>query len=206
MLAVENSLQIKFIFNSNWHKNVEKNMDAVMEKFSIQKVLEIGSFEGQSSCYFSRMIKSGEIHCVDTWKGDEELRGRNIDFNEVEKNFDHNIRLTSQMHPCVNFFKYKKESYKQLANFISEDKENYFDLIYIDGAHDSKNVLIDAINSYKLLKDGGVMIFDDYLWKCDNNLLNAPKLAIDSFVNIFSDKLQIISHYLYQLYLIKREK
>ena len=41
MLAVENSLQTEFIFNSNWHKNVEKNVDAVMEKFSIQKVLRL---------------------------------------------------------------------------------------------------------------------------------------------------------------------
>ena len=50
------------------------------------------------------------------------------------------------------------------------------------------------------------MIFDDYLWKGeDGNILKTPKLAIDSFVNIFSDKIYIIRKHLYQLYLIKTE-
>ena len=37
------------------------------------------------------------------------------------------------------------------------------DLIYIDGSHLAKDVLSDAILSWKLLKPSGVMIFDDYL-------------------------------------------
>ena len=63
----------------------------------------------------------------------------------------------------MNFFKYKNESYKLLSQFISEGKENFFDLIYIDGMHYSQNVLFDAVSSFKLAKEGGVIIFDDYL-------------------------------------------
>ena len=87
---------------------------------------------------------------------------------------------------------------------LKDGLENYFDLIYVDGAHDSKNVIIDAILSYKLVKQDGIIIFDDYLWKTkDKNLLKSPKFAIDSFVNIFYDKLYIIRHTLNQLYVIK---
>ena len=68
-------------------------------------------------------------------------------------------------------------------------------------------VLFDSdICAFKLLKEGGIMIFDDYLWKGeDGNILKTPNIAIDSFVNIFSVKIYIIRKHLYQLYLIKTE-
>ena len=194
-----------FNFNTNWHSIVEKNLDPIFEKFSIQKILEIGSFEGQSACYFSKKIAYGQIHCLDTWKGDDDLREKNIDFKIIEKNFDKNIKLANEINPKVNFFKYKSESYKKLSEFITQGKENYFDLIYIDGAHDSQNVLFDAVSSFKLVKEGGIIIFDDYLWESeDKNIINSPKFAIDSFVNIFSNKIYVIRHFLYQLYIIKK--
>ena len=63
-------------------------MDPIFDKFSIQKILEIGSFEGQSACYFSKKLSKGQIHCLDTWKGDDDLREKNIDFKIIEKNFN----------------------------------------------------------------------------------------------------------------------
>ena len=149
------SIQKDFNFNTNWHSLVQKNLDPIFEKFSIQKILEIGSFEGQSACYFSKKLNQGQIHCLDTWKGDDDLREKNIDFKIIEKNFDKNIKLANEIKPNVNFFKYKNESYKQLSKFIAQGKENFFDLIYIDGAHDSQNVLFDAVISFKLVKGRG---------------------------------------------------
>ncbi len=202
---LKETIQESFNFNTNWHAVVQKNLDPIFEKFSIKKILEIGSFEGQSACYFSKKLTEGQIHCLDTWKGDDDLREKNIDFKIIERNFDKNIKLANKIKPSVKFFKYKIESYKQLSQFIAQGKENFFDLIYIDGAHDSQNVLFDAISSFKLVKEGGVIIFDDYLWESeDKNIINSPKLAIDSFVNIFSDKIYVIRHFLYQLYVIKR--
>ena len=149
-------VQKEFNFNTNWHSIVQKNLDPIFEKFSIQKILEIGSFEGQSACYFSKKLNQGQIHCLDTWKGDDDLREQNIDFKIVEKNFDKNIKLANETRPNVKFFKYKNDSYKQLSEFIIQGKENFFDLIYIDGAHDSQNVLFDAVCSFKLVKEGGL--------------------------------------------------
>ena len=111
---------------------IKKNlMDFWIEKFSIQKILEIGSFEGQSACYFSKKIAHGQIHCLDTWKGDNDLREKNIDFKIIENNFDKNIKLANEINQNVNFFKYKSESYKQLSQFITQGKENFFDLIIL---------------------------------------------------------------------------
>jgi predicted O-methyltransferase YrrM len=39
-----------------------------------------------------------------------------------------------------------------------------FDVVYVDGSHFSADVLSDAVQSFELLKEGGLMIFDDYGW------------------------------------------
>jgi hypothetical protein len=41
---------------------------------------------------------------------------------------------------------------------------NNYDIIYIDGDHTSEQTYKDGILAWPLLKNGGIMIFDDYLW------------------------------------------
>jgi hypothetical protein len=58
--------------------------------------------------------------------------------------------------------------------------------------------------AWPLLKKSGFMVFDDYLWKPPGfKLLDRPKLAIDSFVNIFEDEL-VVTHVGYQL-IVRKE-
>ena len=40
----------------------------------------------------------------------------------------------------------------------------HYDVIYVDGSHTARDVLQDAVLGWGLLKRGGLMIFDDYLW------------------------------------------
>ena len=63
---------------------------------------------------------------------------------------------------------------------------NSFDIIYIDGDHKADGVMADAVLSFGLLKDGGVLIFDDYLW-FENQLPNElrPRIAVDSFITSY---------------------
>ena len=200
---MKNNCDSRYKFSSCWGYGSHEHWKDILRSFKIEKVLEIGSFEGHTVCFISEIIPKCDFHCIDTWQGDKML-SKQFNFKTIEKNFDNNITLAKKNNPNHEFFKYKKKSYKQLSEFISEGKEEYFDLIYIDGAHDSQNVLFDSVCAFKLLKDSGIMIFDDYLWKGeDGNILKTPKLAIDSFVNIFSDKIYIIRKHLYQLYLIK---
>jgi predicted O-methyltransferase YrrM len=78
---------------------------------------------------------------------------------------------------------------------MASGKHGYFDLIYIDGSHQAPDVLTDAVMSFQLLKVGGVMIFDDYLWSMDKpgfqDVLKMPKPAIDAFINIFQRKMSV---------------
>jgi len=43
-------------------------------------------------------------------------------------------------------------------------QDDYFDIIYIDGNHEPEYVLEDAVHSFRKLKKGGILIFDDYGW------------------------------------------
>jgi hypothetical protein len=42
------------------------------------------------------------------------------------------------------------------------------------------------------------MVFDDYTWGAARDVLHRPKIAVDAFVNIFAEELQLL-HVGYQL-------
>ena len=73
-----------------------------------------------------------------------------------------------------------------------------FDIIYIDGSHAKDDVLEDAVLSWRLLKEGGVLIFDDYTWaghsfnRTSVDPVESPKVAIDPFVQCFGEHLEVI--------------
>lgn len=53
------------------------------------------------------------------------------------------------------------------------------------------------------------MICDDYLggdWGSKRDPINAPKIAIDAFTNIYARKLSVLEAPLYQVYLLKNSE
>lgn len=81
---------------------------------------------------------------------------------------------------------------------------NSYDIIYVDGGHRAKRVLSDTVLSWDLLKENGIMIFDDYLWEV-GNLPEAerPQIAIDAFLKAYGNEITII-HQGWQI-IIRRE-
>ena len=77
--------------------------------------------------------------------------------------------------------KYKGTSYSFFNDYL---EENTFNLIYIDGSHYCDDVIIDTIKSFKMLKSGGVMIFDDYLWRYYSKDIDNPAAAINVFLKL----------------------
>jgi predicted O-methyltransferase YrrM len=154
--------------------------------------LEIGSFEGRSATWIAEhFMEDGDyLTCVDTWKGSEEHGSE--DMQAVEDRFDRNFALMEARYPTKHFWKAKKTSVEQLASELSGGWQADVDFIYIDGSHTAKDVLTDACMAWPLLKSGGIMVFDDYLWGEARDVLHRPKLAIDAFVNIFAEELAVI--------------
>lgn len=155
------------------------------------KVLEIGSFEGGSAQWFLRFVvanhSESELICVDSWSdiGVSSIQGEHgkragsgnllqsagISFtkNMCAAKKQHGLNRNRQISPLQIM---KGDSLTQLSGLVANNQK--FDLIYIDASHDAVDVLADAILSFRLLKVGGVIIFDDYLWG-----LNAAADAVD---------------------------
>jgi predicted O-methyltransferase YrrM len=204
-----------YSFTNDWfEKTALANWVKVLPEIRPSRILEIGSFEGASTCYLiDTLATTGplEIHCIDNWDGGiEHQEGGTApsDMRSVELRFKSNTeKAQSNAVRQVTLQVHKNSSHRALARLVADGKENYFDFIYIDGSHQAPDVLCDAVLAFKLLKVGGVMAFDDYLWTNELTskveILNCPKPAIDAFVNIHFQKLRVLNMPLYQLYLQK---
>jgi len=142
-------------------------------------VLEIGSWEGMSSCFILKTLPNARVTCVDTWDGsDEHLRMDAL--NRIEANFDFNTadygdRLTKLKQPSAVFF-------------ASHPEQSQFDFIHIDGSHHARDVMIDVTRGFSHLRVGGLMILDDYLWRDYDRLSDNPAVAINAFLKTNAGK------------------
>lgn len=160
-----------------------------------RRALELGAFEGRSAVFlienctpFGRF----ELTCIDTWGGGGEHK--TLDMVEVEARFDRNMARATTKHGCV-VNKIKADTITGMARLIAEGQAGAYDVAYIDASHEAPDVLADAALAFKLVRVGGVMIFDDYLWSPSEkrDLLMMPKLAIDAFINTHIRKLNVIA-------------
>lgn len=165
--------------------------------------LEVGSFEGRSMVWIAEnMMQAGDyLTCIDTWQGGEEHGAE--DMGTVEERFDHNITLVGQKFPDLHISKVQGSSYYRLAEEVASGGTEDYDFIYIDGSHTAPDVLTDACMAFSLLKAGGIMVFDDYMWGNPRDAMHRPKIAIDAFTNIFGEHLDIV-HVGYQLAIKKK--
>ena len=80
---------------------------------------------------------------------------------------------------------------------------DFYDIIYIDGSHESHDTLEDLVLSSRLLKVNGLMIMDDYQHYPNRLLFDRPKFAMDAFYATFREQFDVI-HYGWQVMLKKK--
>ncbi len=78
-----------------------------------------------------------------------------------------------------------------------------YDVIYVDGSHSADDVLADAVLCWPLLKNGGLLIFDDYGWVGVPDELR-PQVAIDAFITAYRSYASVVFRD-YQLVLLKHD-
>jgi predicted O-methyltransferase YrrM len=176
--------------------------------------LEVGAFEGRSAWLFASLAALRQppapIHLtsVDSWYGGDEHQQAEMPFQPIEDSYDRVVEeIKTLFESGAQFEKIKGLSTTGLASI--RDRIGFYDVILIDAGHKAKDVLSDMIYAWPLLREGGVMILDDYTWVPRHGVsdfqLHAPKLGIDAFVNCFADELTILCNMpLLQLYLSKQ--
>jgi predicted O-methyltransferase YrrM len=169
------------VFTVDWFSGYIPAWQNIIESTGKPKnALEIGSFEGRSTCWILENTDA-KITCVDTWEGSDEHTVELKDglFNRFLENVDpHKSRVDIK----------RGMSGEVLRAMPCEPT---FDFVYIDGSHYSKDVLEDAILAWRLVKPGGVVIFDDYNWTLKGTEINDirnPRTGIDAFVYFFKPK------------------
>lgn len=167
--------------------------------------LEVGSFEGRSAVWFIDNYMhhpSSKFISVDTWKGGEEVERTKLpfDFKVIEQNFQHNIASCS--YP-LKIEIHKGDSVDRLLSLAK--RPGWLTCAYIDGSHRARDVLWDMMLTYRCLKQGGVMILDDYnnVMATNNEMLRV-KPAVDFFVKLYEDDINFGKTKSGQAYIIKK--
>lgn len=199
-------------FTSDWFTNALVNFDFItkylMKEKSITDILEIGSHEGRSTCWMleNMLSEDGRMTCIDPFANKPltafaPTADQNSvpDDRTIENRFRANIAEVKKPNQTVDVI--VDISFPALAQLLV--KKEQYDFIYVDGSHHSDEVLADAVMSFGLLRPGGVMLFDDYLWEDDPKHLGRAKSSIDAFVNMFYDRLKL-GLVNYQLAIVKK--
>lgn len=111
----------------------------------------------------------------------------------------------------VNTVKKKIKKFKNLKIITSDSilalrkltvRKLYFDFIYVDGLHNGEHVIIDAIESFKLLKKGGIIVFDDFM-SVDNKLKYQTREGLYYFLLFFKKEINIL--YFQNILILKKK-
>lgn len=114
------------------------------------RALEIGSFEGRSTSWLLRHVltaSDSRVDCLDLF-ADDPVYG------------DYHKRFRAHTAPWRERIReYPGASYDSLKKLSGP-----YDIVYVDGWHAAFGAMADGLMAWPMLKVGGVMIFDDYLW------------------------------------------
>lgn len=145
--------------------------------------LEIGCHKGE---HVSQIAKSycihpdSKIYCIDPWEDyDEypEYKGaQDTIYNTFLKNID------SCKNKCTIIRGYSHEE-------IPKFEDNTFDIIYVDGNHETEYVYKDAKLALKTVKIGGYIVFDDYIKDWWESVVK----GVDMFLDECKDNIEIIA-------------
>jgi predicted O-methyltransferase YrrM/broad specificity phosphatase PhoE len=177
--------------------------DILLPRLALRKaqgavsVLELGSWEGASAAWLLANACDGpagsRLTCVDHF---DKLRTP-AGAQRAEK-FGHNTRLTG-LWPRVDLI--VDFTVAALSRLLAERRE--WDLVYVDASHEACDTLLDAMLAWKGLRQGGILVFDDYLWPDhpkDSPL--HPKPGIDAFLSLHAHELEVL-HTGYQVMVVK---
>ncbi len=95
------------------------------------KMIEIGSYMGESSSLFAASGMFKEIHCIEPFQQHEEFNVKSgYTWDDVKKEFDTNTRIFDNiiLHEDFSF------------NIGHKFKDGTFDFVYLDGGHDYESI------------------------------------------------------------------
>jgi predicted O-methyltransferase YrrM len=175
---LKNFTGVNYRLANNWFAHIDVN------KYRNKPInyLEIGTFYGANLLSVAQSYAShtdSKLYCIDPWVDYEDYPEYKNEQSTIYDAFVNNVENSdSKDRIVIN----RGFSNAEIPKF----EDNFFDIIYIDGNHEPDYVLEDAVLSFRKLKKGGIMIFDDYGW-------GGPDLTqrgIDGFISGYHKRLK----------------
>jgi hypothetical protein len=154
--------------------------------------LEIGVFRGDNIIDMSKSYckhPDSKMYCVDPWIDYEEYNEYKGKIESIHDIFIENINKQNLWD--------RIKVYRDFShNVVPTLQDDFFDIAFIDGNHETDFVYKDAVMVLPKMKSGGTIIFDDYNWK-------DAKVGIDRFLSEYSSQLKNVRYNTYQLFVEK---
>jgi hypothetical protein len=157
--------------------------------------LEIGVLCGANLIKVAQTIAvhpDSRLFAVDPWIEYDEYKEFEGKMDEIYDQFIYNIN-TFGVAPKVQIN--RGFSFAEVPRF----RDEMFDMIYVDGHHDSEFVLEDAVLAFRKLKPEGYMIFDDY----GQQLQDPVKRGVDAFIFGYKYRIKVLGIIDFQLFIQK---
>ena len=173
----------RYDFSQDWFTDRIPQFERFLQhlKGTPCRLLEVGSHEGRATTWLVENIATHPSAVIDT-----------IDLHE-HPTFRANIAATGsaqKVHLHLG----------SSARMLRALPFDAFDFAYIDGCHWTVETLEDAVLAFPLVRAGGIIAFDDYLWDdASPEQQCRPKEAIDAFLAVYGDKIELL-HRRYQVW------
>jgi hypothetical protein len=148
------------------------------------RILEIGTYAGTSLIGMLERLPDATAVAVDKWRNYDENNPNilsNVEQNNVEDMFHRNLE---RMGMAGRVVARKGDSVEVLLDFVRDGE--LFDLVYVDGSHKCIDCYTDMALGWRLLRKGGVMVVDDYMYSWDRvmagDVLEFPMKGVDWFL------------------------
>ena len=165
-------------FSCDITTNLRTSLDRIypVKPSSTMTCVEIGAFEGRGSILIcNHLCKNADskLYCIDPLddeyvKGDEKMAFWNSACAGQLSKFRNNISFFPKI------YEYRGTS----DSMIPKLDNNSIDLVYKD-----------AVNMFDKMKDGGVILFDDYLWEMNGIV---TKIGVDKFLEEYKGKYELL--------------
>ena len=174
--------------------DVHKKLINFLDQSKTNHILEIGSFEGLSSVFFSDTFldsPNSTLTCVDPFLTIDNNDHKQFLQNKEEQNFDYNISISKNSD--------KIKVCKVTSDVFFETNNKTYNFIYIDGCHEPEIIKRDMANSFNVLEKNGIMWMDDYLGGDGIQI----KKTMDTVLEQYTGQYELI-HKAYQIAIRKR--
>lgn len=183
----------RFSFEHPWFEAIRHEWEEITtsQRGKQLKVLEIGSFEGASTTWILDNLMDhpdSRMTCVDHFGGGMDHHVDPVekyDFESLEARFKSNVAK------CENGSKLNLMKMSSDDALLTLRKDGTtFNFIYIDASHVAIDVLHDAVLCWRMLEEGGTMVFDDWNWKGYMEHSYNPRIAIIGFLRSAEHELE----------------